>query len=327
VGGADLPRWGCAKVVSAIDCYWFDAFRERSKLRLLIIFNPTAAHGRSLKKLAEIKARLDSLGIRATVKPTKHPGHGSTLVADAVLGEYDGVVAAGGDGTVFEVLNGLYQHPKPERIPLGLIPIGTGNAFARDLGLRPFDWLAAIDLLHKGQTRQVDVGHIQTADSGYYFLNIVSIGFTVEAGLTAKNLKFIGNMAYTLATLWQVLKLKSYPLVMELDGKAIHQDNIFVTVSNSRYTGTHFLIAPGAAMDDGLLDVTLLRKLPRHRLLKLFPTIYHGGHIKQAEISVHKAAHITIKSPRGMLLAPDGEFRGQTPVKISCLHQDLTIFA
>lgn len=296
-------------------------------MRLLIILNPIAAHGRSLKKLAEIKARLDSLGIRATVEPTTHPGHGSTLVADAALGEYDGVVAAGGDGTVFEVLNGLYQHPKPARIPLGLIPIGTGNAFARDLGLQPFDWRTAIDLLHKGQTRQVDVGRVQAASAGYYFLNIVSMGFAVDAGLTAKKLKFIGNMAYTLATLWQVLKLKSYPLVMELDGKEIQQDNIFVTVSNSRYTGTHFLIAPGAAMDDGLLDVTLLQKLPRHRLLKLFPTIYHGGHVKQAEISVHKATHIIIKAPRGMLMAPDGEFQGQTPVKISCLHRDLIIFA
>ncbi len=291
-----------------------------------MVFNPSAAHGRSLKKLAKIKARLDRLGIHVTVELTSHPGHASALVAATDLTGFDGVVAAGGDGTVFEVLNGLYQHPQQERIPLGLLPIGTGNAFARDLGLQAFDWAAAIDLLHRGQTRRVDVGHVQAADTGYYFLNIVSMGLAVDASVTAKSLKLIGNAAYTMGTLWQVLKLKSYPLVIELDGKEIHQDNIFVTISNTRYTGTHFLIAPGATTNDGLLDVTLLQKLPRSRLLKLFPTIYHGGHIEQAEVTVHQAAHISIRSPAGMLLGPDGEFLGKTPASISCLRQDLAIF-
>ncbi len=301
--------------------------REHGQLRLLIIFNPNAAYGRSLKKLPEIEARLASLGIHSNIKTTTHPGHGSELVAASDLAGFDGVVAAGGDGTLFEVLNGLYQHPKPNRIPLGLLPIGTGNAFARDLGLQPFDWPAAIDILHQGHLRKVDVGHVKAADSDYYFLNVVSMGFAVDASQTAKNLKFIGNTAYTIGTLWQALKLKAYPLEIELDDREICQDNIFVTISNTQYTGTHFLIAPDAVIDDGLLDVTLLKKLPRHRLLRLFPTIYHGGHVEQPEVFIHKAVNITIRSPAGMLLGPDGEFKGRTPARISCLHQDLAIFA
>jgi diacylglycerol kinase (ATP) len=295
-------------------------------LRLLIIFNSNAACGRSLNKLEGIKNRLSELGIRARIKLTARPGHAGELVATTDLAGFDGVVAAGGDGTVFEVLNGLYLHPEPDRVPLGLLPIGTGNAFARDLGLQPFDWLAAIDLLKRGRIRQVDVGHVQAADTEYYFLNIVSMGFAVDASLTARDLKFIGNTAYTMATLWQTLKLKKYSLIIELDGKEIRQDNIFATISNSRYTGTHFLIAPGASIDDGLLDITLLENLPRNRLLKLFPTIYHGGHVEQKEVTVHKAARITIRSPGGMQLGPDGEFQGRTPARISCLRQDLTIF-
>jgi len=268
-----------------------------------------------------------SSGIQADIKLTTHPGHGSELVAGTDLTAYDGVVAAGGDGTMFEVLNGLYQHQKLNRVPLGLLPVGTGNAFARDLDLQPFDWSAAIDILLKGRTRLVDVGHVKCTDVEYHFLNVTHMGFSVDAGRTAKNLKFIGNAAYTIATLWQALRLKSYPLVIELDGKEIRQENIFTTISNTQYTGTHFLIAPGAVIDDGLLDVTLLRKLPRHRLLRLFPTIYHGGHVEHAEITVHKASQITIHSPTGMLMAPDGEFRGRTPARITCLHQDLSIFA
>jgi diacylglycerol kinase (ATP) len=295
-------------------------------LKLLIIFNPNAAHGRSIRKLAEIKARFESLGIRAEFKPTRYPGHGTSLVADSDLSVFDGLVAAGGDGTAFEVLNGLYRHSKEARIPLGLLPIGTGNAFARELHLQADAWKDAIDLLQRARTRQVDVGFVKSADKSFHFLNILGMGFSVDEGLAAQKLKFIGNTAYTLATLWQVLKLKSYPLVMDIDGEEIRSDNVFITISNSRYTGTHFLIAPDASIDDGLFDITILENLPRHRLLKLFPTIYSGRHVGYKEITIRKAAHINISSPAAMLLGPDGEFCGHSPADISCLHRDLKIF-
>ena len=295
-------------------------------LKLLIIFNPNAAHGRSVRKLKEIEAKFSALDIQTTFKPTRHPGHGSELVAESDLSVFDGLVAAGGDGTVFEVLNGLYQHPKSARIPLGLLPIGTGNAFARELNLQPGAWPEAIELLGRGQTRLVDVGHVKSEEKSYYFLNIVGMGFSVDAGLSALKLKFLGNTAYTLATLWRVLKLKAYPLVADIDGKTIRADNVFITISNTQYTGTHFMIAPDALIDDGLLDVTLLKSLPRSRLLKLFPTIYSGRHVDYEEVSTFKAARINIQSPQGMLLGPDGEFFGKSPAEISCLHQDLKIF-
>ncbi len=295
-------------------------------MKLLIVFNPNAAHGRAARKLAAIRTKFESLGIHTEYKPTTHPGHGTELVACTDLSGYDGLVAAGGDGTLFEVLNGLYRHPKSARIPLGLLPIGTGNAFARDLGLKPAAWSDAIDLLQRRRTREVDVGFVKSADKTFYFLNIVGMGFTVDASKTAQKLKFFGNTAYTLATLWQVLKLKSYPLMAKLDGRELCSDNIFITISNTRFTGTHFLIAPDASIDDGLLDVTILENLPRHRLLRLFPTIYDGRHVEYKEISTHKVATINIRSPEAMLLGPDGELIGHSPTDITCLHKDLTIF-
>jgi diacylglycerol kinase (ATP) len=295
-------------------------------LKLLIVFNPNAAHGRAVRKLTAIRTKFESLGIQIEFKPTTHPGHGSDLVAYTDLSGFDGLIAAGGDGTLFEVLNGLYRHPKSARIPLGLLPIGTGNAFARDLGLKPAAWSDAIDLLQRQRTREVDVGYVKSADKSFYFLNIVGMGFTVDAGKTAQKLKFFGNTAYTMATLWQVLKLKSYPLVADLDGRELRSDNIFITISNTRFTGTHFLIAPDASIDDGLLDVTILENLPRHRLLRLFPTIYDGRHVQYKEISTHKVAKINIHSPTAMLLGPDGELTGRSPAEITCLHKDLTIF-
>ncbi len=257
---------------------------------------------------------------------TRSCGHAKQLVADTDLTEFDGVVAAGGDGTVFEVLNGLYEHEPVQRVPLGLIPMGTGNAFARELDLFPPDWIKAIDILAAGRTRLVDVGFVSCSDDQFYFLNIIGMGFVVDAGLAARKLKFVGNAAYTLGTLWRTLKLNSYPLEIELDGEMLEQQNVFVEISNSRYTGTTFLMAPDARIDDGLLDVILLRKLSRWRLLRLFPTIYQGRHIGFDEVETRQVRRLRIHSPAGMMMAPDGEFRGRTPVDIQCLHQDLALF-
>ena len=147
----------------------------------------------------------------------------------------------------------------------------------------------------------------------YFFLNIVGAGLPVDAMLTAARLKFIGRVAYTVATLW-------------LDGDRVEQESMFIEVSNTRYTGTSFLIAPDAQPDDGLFDITLVRKLGRTRLLRLFPTIYKGEHVRYEEVTTYRAREITIEGPVGLLLAPDGELRGATPATITCLHRDLEIF-
>jgi diacylglycerol kinase (ATP) len=294
-------------------------------VNLLLIFNPHAASGRASRLLSRIRLGLERFASVELVL-THHSGHAIDLVAAADLGAFDGLVAAGGDGTLFEVLNGIYRHRPEARIPLGLIPVGTGNAFVRDLGLMPGDWQKGIDIIARNQPRAVDVGCVQTGSETFQFLNIVGMGFSVDAGLTAQKLKFLGNTAYTMATLLETIKLKSYPLHIEIDGKNIEQDNVFVEISNSRYTGTSFLIAPEARIDDGLLDVTLLSGLSRRRLLRLFPTIYSGRHVKYEEVSTFQAQQITIHTPGGRLLAPDGEFQGLTPADISCLHRDLEIF-
>ena len=130
-----------------------------------------------------------------------------------------------------------------------------------------------------------------------------------------------------MAVLREMLRLKSYHLSIEIDGKNIQQDNIFVEISNTRYTGTSFLIAPEARLDDGFLDITLLRSLSRLRLLRLFPTIYTGRHVHFDEVSTYRAREIRIRAPKNQPLAPDGEFHGETPVTVSCLEKDLEFFA
>jgi diacylglycerol kinase (ATP) len=295
-------------------------------VKILLVFNPQARSGRAIKLLPAIRQSLARKNIEVELFLTEKKGHATEQLAQSSLQTYDGVVAAGGDGTLFEVLNGLYLNQAAAGVPLGIIPVGTGNAFARDLGLLPGDWQTAISIISSEVTRKVDVGRVTTSKEQFYFLNIIGMGFAVDAGLTAVRFKRLGNMAYTLGTMWQTIKLRHYPLQLEIDGLTIEQDNIFVEISNTKYTGTHFRIAPGAVMDDGRLDVTLLRRLPRLRLLRLFPSIYSGGHVNYDEITVLQGASIKIRAPEGYLLTVDGEFRGETPAQIDCLHQDLELF-
>jgi len=300
-------------------------------LKLLMVFNPNAASGRVRKLLPRIKAGLERFAT-VDVVLTIRAGDATGRVAAVDLTGYDGLVAVGGDGTLFEVLNGMYCHERPRRVPLGVVPIGTGNAFARDLGLLPGDWEGAIALIAKAQPRAVDVGRVdcasETGDANvFHFLGVIGAGLPVDAMRSAERIKHLGRHAYSLAALWRAMVLKSYGLCIEIDGERIEQDALFIEISNTRYTGTHFLMAPDACFDDGLLDVTIVRRLPRARLLRLFPTIYSGRHVEYEEVLTRRGHTVCIAGPGGLELAPDGEFRGRTPASITCLHRDLEIFA
>jgi diacylglycerol kinase (ATP) len=294
-------------------------------LNLILVFNPHAAFGRAAALLPRIMSALEAFASVRLLR-TSRAGEAEERVAGTDLRPYDGLIAAGGDGTLFEVVNGLCAHEPAGRIPLGVIPVGTGNAFARDLGLMPGDWRRAVKILQAGHTRRVDAGRAETQSDTFHFLNIVGAGLPVDAMITASRLKFLGRSAYSVATLWQALRMQSYPFSLELDGTRLEQESMFVEISNTRYTGTSFLIAPEAELDDGLFDVTLVTRLSRIRLLRLFPTIYRGRHVGHPEVVVRRARRITIDAPGRMTLAPDGELRGVTPVTITCLQKHLEIF-
>jgi diacylglycerol kinase (ATP) len=209
-----------------------------------------------------------------------------------------------------------------------VVPVGTGNAFARDLGLQPGDWQKGVDIVQRGQARPMDVGRVDMdgGEAPFYFLNIVGAGLPVDAMRMAGKLKFVGRSAYTLAALWRAMMLRTYPLAVEIDGETVEENALFIEISNTRYTGTSFLMAPAARADDGLLDVTLVRRMPRGRLLRLFPTIYEGRHVAFDEVFTCRARTIRIAHPEDLTLAPDGELRGCTPATVTCLHHDLDVF-
>jgi diacylglycerol kinase (ATP) len=294
-------------------------------LKVLLIYNTVAAHNRAKKILPDIESGFIDKGIEFDLRLTDYPEHAVDIVASADLSEYDGMIAAGGDGTLFEVINGYYKNPAKEKIPLGVLPIGTGNAFARDLELDASRWEEAVEIIRLGRPRKVDVGVFHTHGQDYYFLNIIGLGFVADVGKTAHKLKIFGNVSYTLGVLYRTVFLKAYHVKIEADGKILERENIFVEISNTRYT-SNFLMAPNAEIDDGLLDVTLVSKITRRRLIQCFPKIFIGEHIHLDEVEQFKAKKIVVETDTPKILTPDGELVGITPISVECLHQAVPVF-
>jgi YegS/Rv2252/BmrU family lipid kinase len=285
---------------------------------LLIIYNPHAGSGQAAKIMPAIESYLKEIELAYVLKKTGGAKDVHSLITQSELERYSAVIAAGGDGTLFEVVNALMRIRPKNRLPLGVLPVGTGNAFSRELGLKPADWNKALDIIQRNHTKPIDVGKVQTSDEHFYFINIVGIGLVVNIGQTTQKIKKLGAASYSLAALWETMRIQPNKVKLSIDGEIIEDDLVFVEVANSRYTGTSFKIAPEAVIDDGLLDVVILKPISRWRILRLFPTIYDGSHIKHPEIETFKAKNITITTEDPMPMMPDGEFIGQTSANVSC---------
>jgi diacylglycerol kinase (ATP) len=145
------------------------------------------------------------------------------------------------------------------------------------------------------------------------------MGFVAEIAALAARLKWLGNSAYTVAVLLRLPWLKAQRLSLEIDGKRVEREGVFVEVANSSYTGTSFLIAPKAKVDDGLLDVVLLKRISRIGLLRLFRTVYDGSHIRHPQVEYLQVRSITVTEPVPGQLVPDGEILGASPASFECV--------
>ena len=299
---------------------------KKKNLEVLLIYNPYAGHNRAKKLLPEVLNYFQQKNVTVDVQLTQRRQHGIELVRDADFNLYDGIVAAGGDGTLFEVINGYFLNKSKKRIPIGVLPVGTGNAFARDLDLTNQKWKEAIDIIRQNKPRKVDVGHFKTEQEDFYYLNILGLGFVSDVTKTAYGLKTLGNISYTIGVIYQTIFLNAHQLKIELDGEMLERENIFVEISNTRYT-SNFLMAPDARIDDGKLDVVMLSKVTRRKLLSSFPKIFTGEHVNLDEVETFQVTEIKIETDIPKILTPDGEIYGSTPVKVACLCQAVEVFS
>lgn len=295
-------------------------------MKLLLFFNDYAGNGKAKKQKEKALNLLKEAGHEVDIISTLGGEKTSKTVKETSFEGFDGVFAAGGDGTLMEVANGYIQNPTKTKPPLGILPIGTGNAFIRDLGYKTGQIKEVIDNLDPQKTRWVDAGIAQNGSAPFYFFNIIGVGFTSDVTVTAQKFKWLGNFAYTIGIFYRALNLKTEPTLIEVDGKKTELNTLFVEVSNTRYT-SNFLMAPDAAFDDGILDVTILKKMNTFQLIKSFPKILTGEHIHLNEVIVLKGKDIKISTKRSKAVSPDGELKGKTPIKIGVEHKAVEFFA
>ncbi|MDM8543459.1 diacylglycerol kinase family lipid kinase [Desulfococcaceae bacterium HSG9] len=294
-------------------------------MKIVLITNPHAGGHKSQQLIPMVKKRLRANKIAFDLFLTYHSDHVDEIIRSIKLQEYDALVAMGGDGANYHLLNAVLKHHDQARLPpLGIIPAGRGNSFARDLNL--FSSKDAIDAISRRRTRPVDVCRFTQNTNIYYFVNCMGMGFVTDVARTATRFPRTGHFSYIIGVWHRMYNLNFYNLRMEIDGTLISGKNCLVEICNSRYTGGEMLMAPEAKIDDGLFDAVILEPFSRLNLLVTLPKLFKGTHVDHPRIRVIQGKTATICTKPEKKLLPDGEMFGVTPTHLTMLPRRVRYF-
>lgn len=280
-----------------------------------VIFNPSAGAGLGPEALDRL---LTTHLPGAMLHPLSSPAEIDDCVKRVLRARTGPLLLAGGDGLVNMVVNAL--SPDLSRIPLALLPLGTGNDLARSLGV-PADPAAALRLSERRAERPVDAVRVHWADarSPTHLVNVGLLGFgaTIELGPRLK--RHLGRRAYTMAAIGEVRRLKAHPVALEVDDEALELDAYLVAVANGAFMGGGVAIAPDASLDDGELDLVIVPRSAPHRLVRAAAAILRGRQRAGREVLVRRCREVTLQLPATWVLNADGEQVPGTPVRFEIL--------
>jgi len=249
--------------------------------KYLAIVNPAAGGGRVRRLLDPALARLRAGGIEVDLAETSGPGDATRIVREAYGRGVRSFIAVGGDGTSYEVVNGLYPEAiNGERPTLGFLPLGTGNSFLRDFSDRGVEY--AIESLLAERSRPCDVLRLRHRAGVIYYVNLLSIGFTADvATLRARRFSGWGELGYLTAIFLTLARFNRRPFPVRVeDGASFDQRScLFLTFNNSKFTGGTMMIAPNAEISDGLVEYVRWGPIGRLGLIRNLPTLYDGTHV------------------------------------------------
>ena len=293
-------------------------------MKLLVLVNPFAGRKRGLSVAHQAVRDLEGLGVQVHCIISERPGHLVDIAKNSVNESWDGVVGVGGDGTLFEIINGMMAGNDQLPLPLGVIPVGTGNSFSRDLNCQTLSEI--LPCILEGKTRKVDLGFCECADQSFYFINIVGFGFVADVAYQASFYKRWGDLSYIIGVFKCTARLAPFELECEIDGSPFSRDNLFVEICNSTKTGGDMIMAPAAKIDDGKLDIVLLNRVSKPRLLSALPKIFKGTHIDMPEVETFQTARAVFRPCFPKSLTPDGELTGATPITVSVQPGKIKVF-
>ena len=283
-------------------------------MRLKLIYNPVAGRGRAKHHIREVEQHLRELGADVETHASTSPEDLTLAAAESSAAGFDRVVICGGDGT----LNRALRDFDLSRGTLALIPLGSGDDFARVNGI-PRDAGGACEVAASGSVREVDVA----LANNIRYAGVAGLGFDSEAARFAnERVKYIhGSAVYVYATLRVLPKFR--PRRVRIDGR--DEEIMLVVFGNSPQYGGGIKIAPGARLDDGLLDACLVHRTSRFELLKTLPLAYNGAHVRKSFVEMRRAAEFRVESEMPMDVYADGEPLTTTPVHFAIAKQRLKI--
>ncbi|MCG7314802.1 diacylglycerol kinase [Priestia flexa] len=289
--------------------------------RARIIYNPSSGREIFKRHLPDALVRLEKAGYETSCHETTSEGDARDEAKLSVERKYDIVIAAGGDGTINEVVNGLAD--AAVRPKLGVIPMGTTNDFARALQI-PRSVDKAVDIITEGNTMSVDIGRMNNR----YFMNIAGGGRLTELTyeVPSKLKTRIGQLAYYLKGIEMLPSLTATEVCIEYDGKIFEGEIMLFLITNTNSVGGFERLAPDSNLHDGMFDLIILKKTNLADFIRIATLAIRGEHIRDSKIIYEKASRINVINKERMQINLDGEYGGDAPADFVNLQQHLEIF-
>jgi YegS/Rv2252/BmrU family lipid kinase len=304
----------------------------------LVIVNPHAGSMKCQRDWPKIKAHLEEEKFNMDIFFTERKYHGMQMTQNLVDEKgYKKIIAVGGDGTLNEVVNGIFKQKrfKTEEVVIGMITVGTGNDWARMYDM-PESYKKQVKLLTKGYTFLQDVGkvnYLHSEDSeNRYFVNIAGMGYDALVAQKTNLMKEKGKggpVAYLVNLISGLFQYKSISLNIKADGQNVFSGKVFsMSIGICKYNGGGMMQLPNAIADDGLFDITVIRKTTKLRIVTNIKNLYDGSFVNMPEVSLFTGKKITItaRPANKLYLETDGESLGHSPLEFEIVPRAITLF-
>lgn len=290
---------------------------EPRNLTVLLLINEHSRNGKALRQQAKQSLSAHRIDV---IEPPKEDRRSSSDLIRAWADGIDLVIVGGGDGSLNAAAPGLMS----SGLPLGVLPLGTANDFARTLGISN-DLQQAVKIIAAGHRREVDLGEV----NGHLFFNVSSIGFsaTLARHLTAESKKRWGTFGYALAAFKLLKQSRPFSASIEHDGVTEKVKTVQVSVGNGRFYGGGMTVEQSAAPDDGLLDVYSLEVAHWWQMIALLPALRRGTHGRWRKVRTLSTTALTLTTRHPHDINADGELIGQTPARFTIKTKAIQVFA
>lgn len=288
--------------------------------KVLCAINSHSGKGRSQCMLAEMQAALPD--IQWVVVESSSPQYFSTHLGGFIDTSICAIAVFGGDGTMHDVVNGLY-YSNNLSVPVLLFPAGTGNAFNHDLAC--FDCQTAIERLRKFDLQKIDLMKMTNEAQSLVSFNIIGWGLVAQITDLAERLRIFGGARYTIASLIKIFANPYRRAILTFEDYQEETDFSFILLMNTKHTGKGMKMAPYASLSDGLMDALIVKRTSLWNLLLLFPSIYSGKHVHSKLLNYQQVQKITLIATDKQPLTIDGEVKARAPFEVEVLPLALTI--